>query len=676
MSAPGGAAAAATFRDDTREWIEPDGLGGFASGTVGGIRTRRYHALLLAATSAPAGRVLLVNGFEAWVDSETASYALTSQRYAPGVVHPEGSARIVRFRSEPWPCWRYHLPEGIAVEQELLAAHGSPVVLVRFRIVRGRRSARRLRLRPFLSARDPHYLHRENGAFRFEPELHEAMGSAGVRLRWRPYRGGPAVDCLASGTYRHDPLWYRQFLYTEERARGLDDTEDLGSPGELVCSLGDGEACWIVALEGWLPPEAPAACARRILESEARRRRRLGGPLARAADAYLVRRGAGWTIIAGYPWFTDWARDTFIALRGLGLAMGRLNEVRAILLEWAEALSGGLFPNRFPERGAPAEFHAVDAPLWFVVAVAELSAALERASPARWGRSAEQKLLAGACATIVSAYAQGTHFSIRADGDGLLAAGEPGVQLTWMDAKVGDRVVTPRIGKPVELQALWLHALDVVRRRLPEYGELFSRARDSFLRRFWNEEGGFLYDVVDVDHRSGTVDARCRPNQIFAVGGLPLAVLDGVRARRVVDVVEQCLWTPLGLRTLAPSEPGYRGRYEGGPVERDEAYHQGTAWPWLLGPFVEAWVRVRGRTPEVVQEARERFLAPLWRHLQEAGLGHVSEIADGDPPHAPRGCPFQAWSLGELLRCERAVLATGSESGPVAIPEDGEGPRT
>jgi glycogen debranching enzyme len=260
---------------------------------------------------------------------------------------------------------------------------------------------------------------------------------------------------------------------------------------------------------------------------------------------------------------------------------------------------------------------------------------------------------------ILEGHARGTRHGIRMDADGLLAAGEPGVQLTWMDARVGERVVTPRIGKPVEVQALWANALWLRGRRAPRWRALAERVAEAFRGRFWNEREGALYDVVDADHRAGAVDASFRPNQIFAVGGLPLALLEGERARRVVDAVERRLWTPLGLRSLAPDAPGYRGRYAGGPEQRDLAYHQGTAWPWLLGPFVEAWVRVRGGSAEARREASRRFVAPLREHLGQAGLGHVSEVADGDPPHRPGGCPFQAWSLAELLRLELCVLAEG-----------------
>ena len=269
----------------------------------------------------------------------------------------------------------------------------------------------------------------------------------------------------------------------------------------------------------------------------------------------------------------------------------------------------------------------------------------------------EHRTLGSAVEAILAGYARGTRYGIRLDSDGLLAAGLPGVQLTWMDAKVGDQVITPRVGKPVEIQALWLNALWSAAIFSDRWTDLLARGRSAFEERFWNETGGTLHDVVDPWHQRGAADPTFRPNQIFAVGGLPLSLLEGERARRVVDAVESRLWTPLGLRSLAPGEPGYRPRYEGGIWERDSAYHQGTVWPWLLGPFVDAWVRARKSTAKAKAEARERFLAPLLRHLDEAGLGHISEIADAEPPHTPRGCPFQAWSVAEALRLSRELPA-------------------
>src|SRR5262249_49175358 len=299
-----------------------------------------------------------------------------------------------------------------------------------------------------------------------------------------------------------------------------------------------------------------------------------------------------------------------------------------------------------------------DASLWFVIAASELIAASrDGATPFPGDREALETLEAATLA-IVQGYAAGTRFRIRMDDDGLLAAGVPGVQLTWMDARVGDRVITPRIGKPVEIQALWLNALAIASRLDPRWREPYERGRATFVDRFFDQETGALADVVDVDHVPRTRDTSCRPNQILAVGGLPIGLLDRGRARRVVDLVEQRLVTPLGLRSLAPGEPGYAGHYVGDSSARDAVYHQGTVWPWLMGPFVEAWVRVRGSTAAAKQSARIRFLEPLAQHLAIAGLGHISEIADGDAPFTPRGCPFQAWSLGEFVRLDRMVLAS------------------
>jgi len=367
-----------------------------------------------------------------------------------------------------------------------------------------------------------------------------------------------------------------------------------------------------------------------------------------------VRRGTGKTIVAGYPWFADWGRDTFIALRGLFLATGRLRDARDILLEWSAVVSEGMLPNRFAEGSDIPEYESVDASLWFVIAAHEFLDAAMLAK--RTLTRSDRARLLEAIDRILKGYEHGTRFGIRADEDGLLQAGEPGSALTWMDAKVSGVPVTPRVGKPVEVQALWLNALRIGGERSPKWRALHARGLASFTQRFWNEERACLHDVVDVDHVAGTVDRRVRPNQIFAVGGLPFPLLEGERARAVVDRVESELLTPLGLRTLAPDEPGYVAHYRGGVVERDSAYHQGTVWPWLLGAFVEAWVRGRGATDEAKREARERFLGPLLSHLDHAGIGHVSELTDAEAPWSPGGCPFQAWSVGEALRIDRVVL--------------------
>ncbi|HXV75336.1 MAG TPA: amylo-alpha-1,6-glucosidase [Candidatus Polarisedimenticolaceae bacterium] len=641
--------------DERNEWLEADGLGGFASGTASGIRTRRYHALLLVATTPPSGRYVLVNGIEAWARTADGDEALTSQRYAPGVVHPDGAARIESFASAPWPSWVFRLRDGCRIRFDLFVPHETSSVVLSWRADRVKPPLE-LFVRPLLSGRDPHALHRENTAFRFEPAPLPGGGQ-----RWAPYPDVPAIYVTGNGEYDHSPDWYRNFVYEQERLRGLDFIEDLASPGVFRWDLARGPASLsFSADEARLPGGAGVERERR---AERRRRRRFPSELDRSADAYLVRRGTGKTIVAGYPWFGDWGRDTFISLRGLCLTTGRLDDAGRILREWARAVSNGMLPNRFPDRGEAPEYNSVDASLWYVIAVHEFLEAVrrERGAPSRLASELREAVDA-----ILEGYARGTRYRIGMDRDGLLASGEPGVQLTWMDAKVGDRVITPRTGKPVEVQALWLNALAIGASWNARWRGVLERGSRSLTERFWNPANGMLYDVVDVDHVAGSHDAAVRPNQILTVGGLPRCVLDSGRARSVVDGVERRLLTPLGLRSLAPDEAGYAARYEGGVAERDGAYHQGTVWPWLLGPFVEAWVRVRGGSTDARRQASRRFLAPVERHLRDAGSGHVSEITDAEDPYTPRGCPFQAWSLGELLRLSRQTLEVATETGPVA----------
>jgi predicted glycogen debranching enzyme len=635
------------------EWLEADGLGGFASGTVSGVRTRRYHALLLTATKPPAGRIVLVNGFDASVETANGNFALSSQLYPQEVMHPDGAKRILKFEHEPWPKWTFALEDGTEIEQEIFAVNDASIVALCWRALRAPVKAL-MTVRPFLSGRDYHSMHHENSAFQFQPEINGRM------LVWHPHSAIPGIIALHNGDYRHQPDWYRNFVYAQERERGLDFTEDLAAPGEIRMDLSAGEGIIIFAAEGF---DGGALAQDQTVENliadlrakEHKRRVSFATPLDRAADAYLVKRGNGKTIVACYPWFTDWGRDTFISLRGLCLATGRLDDARDILLEWSNVVSEGMLPNLFPDQSDRPEYNSVDGSLWYIVAVHDFLTATQE----RGGRDYQwqKKSLHKAVDAILTGYSQGARYGIRMDQDGLLAAGVPGVQLTWMDARVGDWVVTPRIGKPVEVEALWLNALWIGSQFNDTWKEPLARGLDNFRRRFWNADRNHLYDVIDADHQPGKLDGSFRPNQIFAVGGLPLQIIDGEQARQIVDAVEHHLLTLLGLRSLAPEEPGYAPHYQGGVRERDGAYHQGTVWPWLIGPFVEAWLRVRDGSEHAGREARARFLAPLIEHLNHAGLGHVSEIADAENPHTPHGCPFQAWSLAELLRLERVVLA-------------------
>jgi predicted glycogen debranching enzyme len=636
----------------SNEWLETDGLGGFASGTASGIRTRRYHALLLTAMTPPTGRVVLVNGFDAWIETPNGKFALISQRYAPEIISSDGANRIVDFTHEPWPKWRFRCEDGTEIEQEIFVEAGKSSCTVLWRVIGEQRNVK-LFARPFLSGRDYHALHRENPNFSFEAHIHAD------HVAWRPYYGLPAVTAVSNGIYTHEPFWYRNFSYEEEEARGLDCVEDLASPGVFQWELSFGEAAWTLTtdLESVHRSAGETSVQERALEArlnEQLRRSQFKSPLARAADAYIVRGRHGKTIIAGYPWFADWGRDTFIALRGLCIANGRLDDALNIVLSWSAHVSEGMLPNRFPDSGEAPEFNSVDASLWFIIAVQDLLEALNAAQ--RKINAGDKAALLAAVEAILNGYAAGTRFGIRQDEDGLLACGVPGSQLTWMDARVGDWTVTSRVGKPVEVNALWINALHVGARFSARWQDEFNKAASAFRARFWNQDRECLYDVIDCDHIAGRVDASFRPNQIFAIGGLPLNLLPRALGLKIVAKVEACLWTPLGLRSLAPEEPGYTPHYQGGVGERDGAYHQGTVWPWLAGAFVEAWIRVRDNSAEAKQEAREKFLTPLLAHLDAAGLGHVSEIADAEAPHVPRGCPFQAWSVGELLRLEYSVL--------------------
>lgn len=642
------------------EWLEADGLGGFASHTSLGTRTRKYHALLLVARTPPTDRRVLVNGVDAVIDSNGERLALTSQTYKPSAA---GEAAVTRyegrpigsdFKSSPWPTWTYALGNGSSIEHSILVPHGQPLVILSWRLHGPGDLPMQLMVRPFLSGRDYHSLQQENGGFNFSPVSDEPHG----RWTFKMYAHEPSVEAVSSGAFAEDPYWYRRFLYLEEKQRGLDDSEDLGAPGTFTFELREREAVLVFGSEGSTDGWTSASIEERLAAVRSgEKARRLGAstPALRAASAYIVKRDSGKTVVAGYPWFTDWGRDTFISLRGLCLATGRLSEARQVLRQWSTVVSQGMLPNRFTDEAEAPEFNSVDASLWFIVAVHDLRAAERRAG--RRPSPVEDWQINAAVVAILHGYSEGTRHGIRMDSDHLLAAGEAGTQLTWMDAKVGDHVATPRVGKPVEVQALWINALRIGGGIDGSFAEIAKEAEASFHQRFWNEDAGYLYDVIDVDHQPGSVDPRIRPNALFAVGGLPYQLTEGERASRIVDLAEKKLWTPAGPRSLSPDDPEYHGSYRGGVWSRDTAYHQGTVWPYLAGAFVEAWVRSRPRTVEALSEARRRFLEPLLARLDPHGTGHIPEIAEGDAPHLPRGCPFQAWSVGELLRLDRVVLS-------------------
>ena len=631
-----------------KEWLEPNYLGGFASSTITGIPTRRYHGLLIAQDPNRSERFMLLNALEVFFeDAAGERFALSSFEFGGNIISPDGYSRIHSFTQEPWPTWVYQLSGKTEVKFELCAAHEKNEIACRWTLTP--RAKGKLYVRPLISGRNYHALHAANSDFNFS--LFSEKNYRAVR----PYPGIPALAVQSAAELLPDAQWYYNFRYGEEAARGFPHREDLASPGFFVADLAKGAASmtWAARFDG----DSSALCAAEdIFKKETKRRAGYVDVLHKNADAYIVRRGTGRTIIAGYPWFLDWGRDTFISIRGLCLATQRYDVAEDILLQWATHISEGMIPNRIADVGSHGEYNSVDASLWYMLVIYEFLT--QTNAKAHKVGTATQKTLNEVLSSIMAAFYHGTRYGIRCDEiDGLLACGERGSQLTWMDAKVGDYAVTPRIGKPVEIQCLWIHALKIAATLLDASWEARHQlALSSFQRKFWNAERDCLYDVIDCDHEKNQVDALIRPNQIFAVGGLPMQLLPLPKAQAVVRTVETHLITPMGPRSLAPGEPGYRGRYEGGPHERDISYHQGTVWPWVMGAFIEAWVRVKGGEKKSKDEARARFLDPLLAHTNTLGLGHLAEIADAEAPFRSRGCPFQAWSVAEALRASLQIL--------------------
>lgn len=620
------------------EWLESDGLGGFASGTVSTIRTRRYHALLISATRPPDGRMALVKGYDAWLETKEGNIPLSENRYQGQELDFLNPCSIQGFEKEPWPKWTFASEHGYEIKCELFMPHQASAVFLRWKMIKGPTSSVKLCVRPFFAVADFHTLHHANDAFCFDAT------EEGKQVSWLPYADAPGIIAKSNGAFSQETYWYNNFSYAEEEARGLDHLEDLAAPGTFSYTLTKRKSAELSFASSDYKSVLKKAAAS-VRKRELKRRSDFPNPVHKAADCYKVKRGKGSTIIAGYPWFADWGRDTFIAMRGILLATGRLKEARDILLQWAGTVHEGVLPNRFPDYGEQLEYNSVDAALWFVIAAHEY---LELQPEAK---KTEIKKLQKAITSILKGYSNGTMYQIQMEDDGLLSCGIPNIQLTWMDAKVGDWVVTPRIGKPVEIQALWINALTIAATFDSRWDKVSQKAKASFEEKFWNEEAQSLYDVVDNDHEVGTKDPAIRPNQIFAIGGLPFPILSEKRALQVFKTVEEHLYTPYGLRTISPESPHYQPRYEGGILERDGAYHQGTVWPWLMGPYVEAYLRTSTKKVNKAA-AKKKFLGALYEHLDTAGLGHISEIFDADSPHAPRGTPFQAWSIGELIRIE------------------------
>jgi predicted glycogen debranching enzyme len=644
-----------------REWLETNHLGGFASSTITGANTRRYHALLTAALSPPTGRIVLLSKFEETLILDGERFDLSTNLYQPDVVHPQGFRRQVNFRLDPFPVFTYQAGD-TRVEKSVFMPHGENSVVVRYRVQASGATRASLEIRPLVAFRDYHSLCSEALDVFLQAELKPNLVSL--------FKQDDSSQLLLAHNAVQVSIegnWYRNFEYPEERARGFDFHEDLFNPCLLIWQVEADTTCDLIASATVEHAAGDAA----ILEERERERRRgiakstgaagtsedeaFAQSLVAASDQFLVRRGEGLgSVIAGYHWFTDWGRDTMISLGGLAFARGKFDTAREILLAFATHMRDGVIPNRFPDAGEEPEYNNVDGTLWFVNAVGEL---VRRESG---GMEFVREHLYARLKEFIEWHERGTVYSIRVCEDGLLSAGQEDVQLTWMDAKIGDYVVTPRAGKAVEIQALWYNALRTIEEIAARLDDDWMRnhcralaelARAGFHGLFWNDAGNCLFDYINL---AGEPDAAIRPNQIFALS-LPHPIMTGSRGLSVVETVERELLTPYGLRSLSPRHPDYRARYEGDSYARDTAYHQGTVWAWLIGPFVTAYLRVHGRTPASLAQAR-RYVQSFREHLREAGVGQISEIFDGDAPHTPRGCIAQAWSVAELLRCELEEL--------------------
>jgi predicted glycogen debranching enzyme len=640
-----------------REWLVADGTGGFACGTVAGGLTRRYHALLVAATEPPLGRIVTAAGLsEAVLDAAPSPLWLNTQEWASGAVDPRGHELIESFELDGLvPTWRYALPGALLEKRVWMEQGGAGTTYVTYELVRAvDGTAFRLALRPLCTWREYHALLRGGDA----PQVDITSEGEGVRVRF----GGGAVPYFVRASAQGQSVqvdttgnWYRDVHLRVETERGMDDVQDLYAACTLTVPLSPGAT---VALGISLDPATTPLAAPAVLEAERTRttalltRSPLRDPppwiarLLLAADQFVAARAGMDTMLAGFPWFGDWGRDTMISLPGLALATGRPEVAAGLLRGFARYVRDGLLPNRFPDTGETPLYNTVDATLWYVEAI--------RAYVDATGDEPLLRDLWPVLTDIVSHHVAGTLHGIGVDpADGLVRAGEPGVQLTWMDARVDGWVVTPRIGKPVEVNALWLNALcalEAWQSRLAltmpvDLPSLRARVAAGF-DRYWNPVTAYLYDVLDGPDGD---DASIRPNAVIAAA-LARTPLNAERIVAVVRRAERDLLTSLGLRSLAPDQPGYAPSYRGDLRSRDAAYHQGTVWPWLIGSFALAHLRAFGDAA-----AARAFLLPIADHLADAGLGSVSEIADGAPPHTPRGCPWQAWSVAEVLRAWSAL---------------------
>ena len=622
-----------------REWLVTNGLGGYASGTLAGMNTRRYHGLLVASITPPVQRVVLLAALEEWlITPEEEPQPLSVQEYWDGTVFPSGYLHLDEVELDGMlPIFRWSVGSR-RFEKRVWMEHETNRTVITYRLLQG--SAAVLQLRPLFAHRDYHEQRHGQGSFDIaETNDGWIIDAQGVRS-YMEVRPLPAIDS--------HPDWYWRVLHRAEKERGLDDEEDLFTPGTAEASLRPGETVALVVGTEPVPPGwDPTASLRAVGERQPAADEIIGGSpvgcqLLSAADQFRVtRRPLRRTVIAGYHWFTDWGRDTMISLPGLAIRPGSLWEARAILETSIGFLDQGLIPNRFPDGGQAPEYETMDATLWMFQALAGY---LRVSGDWRFIADRLDQLQA-----VIDWHVRGTRHNIRMDpDDGLLAGGEEGYALTWMDAQVQDWVVTPRRGKPIEINALWYNALRLMaewchRANRPgeHFGKMADQARQSARDRFWFADGGYCYDVIDG---TGGDDPSLRPNQLIALS-LTYPLFEGSRAKTILDVATARLLTPFGLRTLDPDDPRYQRVYSGDQRARDAAYHMGMVWPWLLGPYLDAHRRIYND-----RDAVRRLIEPFVAHLSEAGLGTISEIFEPEPPYRPVGCIAQAWSVAEILR--------------------------
>ena len=624
------------------EYLDTNGLGGWSSSSIIGANTRRYHGLFVPAIHPPTDRMVLLSKLDEAIAVGDSRCEIACNVYDGGVLHPNGNLYLESFTKDFFAEWIYNV-KGIQLKKTICMIHEENTVVIKYQVLSAV-SPFTLELLPLMAARDYHELGHASSRMHWDADFNNGI------FHCQPDGMNHVYISVPGSGYQHEPRWFYNFKYNVEQYRGLDYREDLFNHGIFTVQLNEGDELNVI-----ISTENPERRdGNELMSGEYKRRKKLlqGHPgdktlqqLILAADQFIVKSNEDLkTVIAGYHWFTDWGRDTMISLPGLTLSTGRFDDAKKILAAFAQSVSMGMLPNRFQEKGPP-EYNNADGTLWYFIAVYKYLQA-----------SGDKKFVLNeilpVLKDIVDWHIKGTRYNIHVDDDGLLYAGEVGQQLTWMDARIGTWVVTPRMGKPVEIQALWYNVLKIFAELLrlnqqKEYAEVVetsaAKAKDSFEKLFWYDDGKYLYDVID---EKGKPDSTLRPNQLFTIS-LPFALIEGEKAEAIIKVVDEKLYTAVGLRSLPADNIHYVPHYGGDQWHRDSSYHEGTVWSWLLGAYVDAIVKLRATSYEL---RAKKVIDNFRYHLSEACIGSVSEIFDADPPHHPRGCVAQAWGVAEVLR--------------------------